>query len=277
MMRTVQIRSKDANFQKFIVLKTNRNKRYKYNQFFVEGVRNLNEAVRNGWHVSSFLYSGARPLSGWATDMLKNVHTDVNYELSPELLAELSGKEDTSELMAIVEMRSDDLNAVSFSPNPLIALFDRPSNRGNLGTVIRSCDSLGIECLIITGHAVDLYDPDTVVSTMGSFFNVPVIRVPDNKTVQEFVSSMKEKYPGFKAIGTTAHKEKTISDLDMKTPTMLMIGNETDGLCGAFKELCDVQGTIPMAPDSSASSFNVACAATVMFYEARRQRGYLFD
>jgi TrmH family RNA methyltransferase len=51
-----------------------------------------------------------------------------------------------------------------------------------------------------------------------------------------------------------------------------MIGNETDGLCRAFSESCDVLATIPMAESSSASSFNVACAATVMLYEAARQR-----
>lgn len=54
-----------------------------------------------------------------------------------------------------------------------------------------------------------------------------------------------------------------------------MIGNETDGLCNAFKESCDVLTTIPMAEFSYASSFNVGCAATVMFYEATRQR-YLY-
>lgn len=274
MGRIVEVKAKDANFQKFIVLKTNRNKRYKYRQFFVEGVRNLNEAVKNHWHICSFLYSREMELSNWAQDMLRTIKTDVNYCLTLPLLRELSGKEDTSELMAVVEMREDDLSKLRFSQNPLIALFDRPSNRGNLGTILRSCDALGVECLIITGHAVDLYDPDTVVSTMGSFFSVPTVRVPDNKSVENFIASMKERYPGFQAVGTTAHKEKTISDIDLTLPTMLMIGNETEGLCNAFKELCDTKGTIPMADTSSASSFNVACAATVMFYEARRQRGF---
>ncbi len=53
-----------------------------------------------------------------------------------------------------------------------------------------------------------------------------------------------------------------------------MIGNETDGLCRAFKEGCDRLVTIPMVETSSASSFNVGCAATVMFYEAVRQRTF---
>lgn len=55
-MQTRIIRSRNAEYQRFQVLKTNRNKRYRYGEFFVEGVRNLNAAVRFGWHISSLLY-----------------------------------------------------------------------------------------------------------------------------------------------------------------------------------------------------------------------------
>ena len=93
---------------------------------------------------------------------------------------ELSSKEDTSELLAIVKIREDSFEQIPLSTNPVLALFDRPSNKGNLGTILRSCDALGINSLIITGHAIDLYDPDVIVSTMGSFFHIPAIRIADN-------------------------------------------------------------------------------------------------
>lgn len=271
-MRVETIFSKNATYQKFEILKTNRNKRYKYNEFFVEGVRNINEAISNKWQISSFLYTKEKLLSNWATELLETVKTDVNYELTADLMGDLSNKEDTSELMAIVKMRDDSFEQFHFSDNPMIALFDRPSNKGNLGTMIRSCDAFGVEGLIITGHAVDLYDPDVIVASMGSFFHVPVIRVADNDKLVSFITDMKERYPDFKLIGTTAHKEKPLYEVDLKTPIMFMIGNETDGLCRAFKDNCDILTTIPMVETSSASSFNVGCAATVMFYEAVRQR-----
>ena len=173
------IYSKNSTYQKFEVLKTNRNKRYRYNEFLVEGVRSLNEAVRNHWKIKSFLFDKSS-LSDWAQKMIQTVHTEQNYCLSAELMRELSGKTDSSELMAIIEMREDRLDSVSLSDNPFIVLFDRPSNKGNLGTMIRSCDALGADMLILTGHAVDLYDPDVVISAMGSFFNMPVVRVADN-------------------------------------------------------------------------------------------------
>ncbi len=271
-MKLKKVQSKNADYQKFEVLKTNRNKRYKYGEFFVEGVRNLNEAVKNGWQVASFLYTREKPLSNWAEDMLKNVPAEVNYELTAGLMAELSGKEDTSELMAVVKMRRDDLSLLRYPENPLFVLFDRASNRGNLGAVLRSCDALGADGLILTGHAVDLYDPEVVGASMGSFFHVPAVRVLDNDSVFRFIEDMKKRYPGFLAIGTTAHKQYPIYRQDLSGPVLLMVGNETDGLCYAFKNCCDVLCTIPMAESSTASSFNVACAATVMLYEVSRQR-----
>ena len=78
-MQCEEIRTKNNIYQHFYVLKTNRNKRHRYGEFLVEGVRNLNEAVTG-------LESG-------------------KLRLSRELMRELSGKEDTAELMAVVEMR----------------------------------------------------------------------------------------------------------------------------------------------------------------------------
>ncbi|HWT76148.1 MAG TPA: TrmH family RNA methyltransferase [Mobilitalea sp.] len=271
-MKTEKIYSKNSDYQRFEVLKTNRNKRYKYNEFFVEGVRNINEAIKNNWHITSFLYTKEKKLSGWASDLLSTVKTDINYELTADLMVDLSNKEDTSELLAIVRMREDSFEQFQLSDKPILALFDRPSNKGNLGTIIRSCDALGVEGLIITGHAVDLYDPEVIVSSMGSFFNVPVIRVTEHNRLENFITDMKQRYPDFKTIGTTAHKKNPINRLDLTQPLMFIIGNETDGISKMYQDNCDILATIPMAESSSASSFNVGCAATVMFYEAARQR-----
>lgn len=270
-MADITVRSKNAAYQKFEVLKTNRNKRYKYNEFLVEGVRSLNEAVKNGWKIKSLLYDPEN-LSGWARDMIRQTPTEVNYRLTPELMRDLSGKADTSELLAVIEMRRDDLSTLKLSDVPFLVLFDRPSNRGNLGTMIRSCDALGADALLITGHAVDLYDPDVVVSAMGSFFNLPVIRVEDNNELFTYVEGLRNRYPGFTLLGTTAHRELPVYNADLTVPLMLMMGNETMGLNKAFKEACDVLCTIPMAETSYASSFNVSCAASVLMYEIVRQR-----
>lgn len=270
-MKVIRVYGRDNAFQRFEVLKRNRNKRYKYNEFLVEGVRSLNEAVKNGWKIKSFLYDGDH-LSGWASEMIERVDTEVNYWLTAELMRELSGKEDTSELMAMIEMREDRLDAVRLSDNPFLVLFDRPSNKGNLGTMIRSCDALGADMLIVTGHGVDLYDPDVVVSAMGSFFNMSVVRVSDNNVLFEYIGRLKKDYPGFTVLGTTAHQEMPVYAVDFTGPVMVMMGNETLGLNRAFKEACDQLCTIPMSEKSYATSFNVSCAASILLYEVTRQR-----
>ena len=273
-MKTVKIFSKNAAYQKFEVLKTNRNKRYKYGEFFVEGVRNINEAIKNKWEISSFIYSSEARLSDWAKNILNGTKTEVNYVLTEQLMTELSEKDSASELLAVVKMRSDDFYSLKLSDNPVIVLFDRPSNKGNLGTMIRSCDGLGVDALILTGHGVDLYDPEVVTASMGSFFNLNVVRGGSSESLNEYFDSLAKRYGGLNIVGTTSHKEKTICDVDFTRPTVLMIGNETMGLSAAYKERCNVLATIPMVNSSAASSFNVSCAATVMLYEIARQRGF---
>lgn len=270
-MKEIRVFTKNDVYQTLETLKTNRNKRYRQNCFLVEGVRSLKEARQNGWKFVSLIYDRDH-LSSWAQEMIREVKTEVNYVFTPQLMQCLSGKEDTSELMAVIGMREDTPEKLSFRQDPFIVLFDRPSNKGNLGTMIRSCDALGADALVLTGHAVDLYDPDVVVSAMGSFFNLPVIRLEDNEKLYAWVEELRSRYPSFRVVGTTAHKEYPIDKAELSGPLMLMIGNETMGLNKAFKEYCDTLVTIPMAESSYASSFNVSCAASIMMYEVTRQR-----
>ena len=258
-------------YQHVQVLKNNRKKRSQYGEFVVEGVRNINEAVKNGWKIRAFLCKEGK-LSHWAEELIATIKTKENYCFSKELMEELSGKEDVSELMAIVERKDISLDEVKTSEKPFFVLFDRPSNKGNLGSIIRSCDALGVDGLIMTGHGVDLYDPEVIAASMGSFFSLPVVRVEDFKELQAWIGAMKERYGDFHMYGSTAHQQKPIYALDFNCPILLFIGNETKGLSFAYKELCDELCTIPMAETGTASSFNVSCAASIMMYEVVRQR-----
>ncbi|MDE7299325.1 MAG: hypothetical protein K2N94_10935 [Lachnospiraceae bacterium] len=235
----------------------------------MEGVRNINQAVAAGWQIRSFIHSG-QLLSDWARNLLTSVKTEINYQLTAELMAELSGKEDVSELMAIVEMRKP--RRQQNAENPLLVLFDRPGNRGNLGTILRTCDALGAEELILTGHGVDLYDPEVLQASMGSFFRVPVRQMERSDELDAYIRALRAKYPTLRLVGTTAHREKNIYEELLSGPVLLMLGNETVRLSRRYREMADVLCSIPMAETSSASSLNVACAASILLYEAARQR-----
>ncbi|WP_409229202.1 TrmH family RNA methyltransferase [Gudongella sp. SC589] len=266
----IEVLKEDNNFQRFEVIKRNRNKRHKYGEFFVEGVRNINEAIRNNWDISSFLYSGERDLSDWAMDILENVKVEALYRMSDELMDKLSGKENTSELLAIVKMKPDSIERIAMSENPLIVVIDRPSNMGNLGTLIRSCDALGVDGLMMTGHSVDLYDPETIVSSVGTFFSLPVLRLPSHNELLEWVQKQRDKGIEFQIVGTSAQADYPVNKCDFTKPTVLLLGNETVGLSRGYKEIADTMVEIPI--NGVASSLNVSCAASIVLYEIKRQR-----
>jgi len=271
-MNTTRIYSSNAAFQLLETLKSNRSKRHRQGVFLVEGVKSINEALLGGWRVQSFLYSFERPLSDWAACLLEGIKTDVNYALTRALMDSLSDKTDTSELLAVVYMREE--APFERTQNPVFVLFDRPSNKGNLGTLLRSCDAFGMNGLILTGHSIDIYDPEVIRSSMGSFFRVPFLRLASNEDIEALFARLREQYPDLQFIGTTAHRKSVISALGLTGPVLFMIGNETEGLNRRLTEQCDVLATIPMRSDAAATSFNVSCAATVMLYEAARQRGF---
>lgn len=274
MPRVIRLFSANSEFQRLEVLKSNRNKRYKNNEFFVEGVRNINEMIKNRWKIAAYIYSAERDLSGWAENILATSEATVHYALSNDLIQQLSDKDDTSELMATVSMPDDDLSRFTLGDSPLVAVFDRPSSRGNLGTIIRSCDALGCQGLVISGHAVDLYDPETIRATTGSFFNLPTVRIASHNQLSDWVVNLRDRYGDFQVVGTSAHAEFYVENCDLTKPTILLIGNETHGLSQAYKELSDILVKIPMG--GSASSLNVACATSILLYEVARQRKYPF-
>lgn len=276
-MKTISIGKQNASFQQLQGLKDNRTKRLREGAFFVEGVRNINQAVAAGWKIRSFIYPD-RELSQWAGNMLASVETQVNYRLTADLAALLSGKEDVSELMALVEMRKSERwweiqdTGQQIVDNPLLVLFDRPSNKGNLGTILRTCDAMGANGLFLTGHGVDLYDPEVLQSSMGSFFRIPVWQIERTDEWENCVAALRARYPGIRLVGTTSHRERPVYGEQLSGPVVIMLGNETLGLSHRYKEMADVLCTIPMAETSSASSLNVGCAASVLLYEVTRQR-----
>jgi TrmH family RNA methyltransferase len=270
MPKVIKIHSENDIFQNIETLRRNREKRNKLGEFLVEGVRNINNALAYKWDVHSFIYSLEKSLSNWAKDILKKSEALVHYELPLKLMSKLSGKEDTSELLATIRIPKDDLSRITVNDNPIIVVFDRPASPGNLGSIIRSCDAMGVSGLVITGHAVDLYDPETVSASTGSVFSLPAVRLPSQKELKPWLDKICKQYKNLQIIGTDEKGSTYIAEHDFTKPTVLLIGNETWGLSVAYKELCDGMVKIPMV--GSASSLNVASAASIVLYEINRQR-----
>lgn len=268
-MKVLKITKENTQFQIINALKTNREKRNRQG-FLFEGVRNINNAVKYGWKIKAFFYSSQKSLSDWAKGILRQSQVEARYDLSLELLNKLSNKEEASELLALAEIPKDDLAKIPIKDDLLVVVFDRPSNPGNLGTIIRTCDALGADGLIITGHAVDVYDPETISATTGSLFSLPIVRLPSQKELKPWIQEVKEKYPDLRVVGTDENGAKTIYEYDFKKPVVLLAGNEKWGLSVGYKEMADDMVKIPM--QGSASSLNVAVATSVIVSEIKRQR-----
>src|SRR6266487_397722 len=268
--RVVKIYTENNDFQYVETLRRKREKRQHQREFFVEGVRPINQALKYGWSINAFVYARERALSDWAKNILAQSQAQTHFEVPPVLLEKLSNKSEPSELLALVAMPDDDLARIPLRENMLVVVFDRPSSPGNLGTIIRSCDALRVDGMIITGHAVDLYDPETISATTGSFFALPVVRMPSHKELLPWFEMVTHKLGAVQIVGSSEKGEQEISAHDFTAPTILLVGNETWGLSASYQELCDINVNIPIY--GSASSLNVACATSIMLYEIDRQR-----
>lgn len=264
-----RVSSRNTRFQLLQTLLTNRNKRHRAGEFVVQGVRPITMAVEHGWEVRALVFDAERRLTQWARGLLA-AHPDVEHvKMAPDLLAELAEKEDV-ELLAVVAMRPDELDRIEAGPDFLGVVFDRPSQPGNIGAIVRSADAFGAHGVITTGHAADAYDPKAVRATTGSFFATPVVRAPSPAEVMQWVEERRAAGLPVVVVATDEEGDADVSAFDLTQPVLLLVGSEATGLTRAWRDAADVTLSIPMT--GSASSLNAANAATVVLYEARRQR-----
>jgi 23S rRNA (uridine2479-2'-O)-methyltransferase len=252
--RLMRITTRNARFQQWAALLTNRTKRQRSGEFLVQGVRPITLAVEHGRPIRALLYAHGRRLSSWAQGVLDETTAELD---------ELAGKED-AELVAVAELPPDDLARIS--PDGPVVVFDRAAEPGNIGTVVRSADAFGASGVIVTGHAADPYDPKAVRAGTGSLFAVPVVRVPAPRQVIDWARNN-----GLRIVGTDETGTVDVGDHDLRGPVLLVIGNETRGMSGAWSAACDEIVRIPIV--GAASSLNAASAATIFLYETARQRG----
>ena len=231
----------------------------------------MNAAVEHGWPIESLWYSGERRLSTWARSLLESPLPARRYELSRELMDELSERDEASEVIALAELPAENLDRVVLTSSaPLVVGFDRPVSPGNLGSVIRSADAFGAAGVVTTGHGADVYDPQTVRAATGALFSIPVVHADGLASVERWLDSTRATLPGLRVIGTSAGATTPLDQVELTGPLLLVLGNETRGLGSGWRALCDEVALIPMRP--GASSLNVAAAAGILVYEASRQR-----
>jgi 23S rRNA (uridine2479-2'-O)-methyltransferase len=266
----LRVSSRNARFQQWQALLSNRAKRQRAGEFLVHGVRPISLAAASGWPLHTLIYDAERPLSDWARQLLRTIDS-VQVAMAPDLLAELGEKAGgRPELVAVAGLPDDDLDRIPAGDRFLGVVLDRPANPGNVGSIIRSADAFGADGVIVTGHAADVYDPTSVRASTGSLFALPVVRCASHGEVAGWLAARRAR--GWPAVlaGADEHGGRAVFDADFTGPTLLVVGNEGAGLSSAWRDLCDFLVSIPMT--GAASSLNAANAATAVLYEITRQR-----
>lgn len=247
-----------------------RKQREKDRKFLIEGARIVAEAVQSGWPLELVLTSPgfSGPDREQLTGLLKS-RAIKTVELTPALFNELAETESPQGIIALAVMpgwRLEELAAGDRSGSPVIVVVDGVQDPGNLGTIIRSADAFGADAVLLTRGTVDLYNPKTLRSTMGSIFHLPVLHNLEAGDVALFLDSR-----GLTLLVGDPGAPNALSGIDLRGPVALLLGSEARGPVGEYAVRRRVTVTIPMP--GRAESLNVGVAASIMLYEISRQRG----
>ncbi len=230
--------------------------------FVVEGPRMFAEIPRDRvvqvYATERFLRDNE---AGGILDGIRQVDT-----VTEEVLKAMSDTQTPQGVLAVVKQRRYTLADILSQPGPaLLMILETIQDPGNLGTILRSGEGAGVTGVLMDGHTADLYSPKVIRSTMGSIFRVPHLRTPD---LQGTVTAVKKAGVRLAA----AHLQGSVEyDAEAYTgPAGFLIGNEAAGLSGQIAAMADVRVRIPMS--GKVESLNAAVAASVLMYEAARQR-----
>ena len=181
--------------------------------------------------------------------------------VSPEVLRSLATTVEPDGVMAVM--------ARSTTPAPqfttLGLVLETVQDPGNLGTMIRTAAAVGAEGLLLSADSVDLDHPKVLRASAGQWFQLPMATSADLKAeIQTYQAQ------GMQVVATLPTATQTHWETDLRPPTLVLMGNEGTGLSAELAALADQQVAIPLSP--GVESLNVAIAAALILYEAKRQR-----
>lgn len=184
-------------------------------------------------------------------------------EISRELFSKISYRDQGVIAVARKQkLRLEDLKNFS-----LLLLCESIEKPGNLGAMMRTADSAGIDGILVCDPVCDLYNPNVVRASLGAFFTVPFVET----TSRQAATFLKEK--GIQILLATPHAAHSYFDVDLRVPTCVVIGSEKEGATSLWMEEADKKVKIPMR--GKVNSLNASISASLFIYEALRQRSTL--
>jgi len=234
----------------------------------IEGQNLLEEALRAGLHVDCvFIAQGSEQMLA-----ALNLSTGTDVLLVPrELLNPVLSTEAPQPVAALIDMPEwtwADLFADRGKTVPLIIVLAALQDPGNLGTILRSAEAFGATGILSLPGTVSAWNPKAVRASAGSVFRLPLITVGEEDCFARLRQS------GVKIWTTRVNGAEPANRIDLSGPTALLIGNEGNGVPDALAAQADGALTIPCP--GPVESLNAAVAASVLLYEASRQRSRVF-
>ncbi|MBQ4651292.1 MAG: RNA methyltransferase [Oscillospiraceae bacterium] len=241
---------KNAYISHVRLLSSDTGYRREQGQYLCDGIKTLKEAVRFGAEIVSVLWKGQE-------QSLPGLDGCRQYVASEELFDYASPMKNSPGPLFVVKAKPASCSAELKRAIVLENLQDP----GNVGTVIRTANALGIDAVILVGNCADLYNPKTVRATMGAIFRQRVIQT-DMEGLSWILRQNDLKLYG----AALTDRARDIGTVDIQRAAVA-IGSEGQGLSPEFLAVCDGQLIIPMEPDSE--SFNAAVAAAIVMWEMR--------
>ena len=230
--------------------------------FVAEGLKAVIEGIETG-HAPAILLHGpdasAHPLTRTAVAATLAANGEV-IEVTQDILAKVSRRDNPQAVVGVFRQVFADLATVEPQAAHCWVALHRVRDPGNLGTIVRTADAAGCGGVILVGECCDPYSVEAVRATMGSIFAVPLI-----KASEAAFAAWRNAWPG-SVVGTLLSAEVDHREAVYQRPTLILMGNEQQGLPADIAAICDVNVKIPMR--GRADSLNLSVATGIMIYAA---------
>lgn len=240
--------------------------RDKQNKYVVEGIHLVQEALSSGADIECVAYDVDK---GIPQELRHITDTGQGAEwigVSHAVISKVSDTPSPQQVFAVIRKEVRQWQDLILRENGLVVVLDGLQDPGNVGTIIRSADAVGAAGVVLGRGCADLYNPKTLRSTMGSLFHLPVLE-------GDLLSILPEaRERGARLVTTMLEGQRSCFEYDFKETSWIVIGSEGRGVSPEVAALVDDAIRIPMP--GRAESLNAAMAASVLMYEALRQREY---
>lgn len=242
--------------------------RKKTGLFVLQGYRELQLALKGGYHLDTILFEPHIISERKVFNLLNDLPYQPNIvAISDDVYRKLAYRKTTEGLLAIMKSKTHNLNdLVLSSKEPLILVAEAPEKPGNIGALLRTADAANLDAVIIANPKTDLYNPNIIRSSVGCLFTNAV----GIGSTTEVLTFLKNK--GINIYCAALSSSKNYAEMDFSKKSALVVGTESVGLSDDWLHASDQNIVIPM--QGQIDSMNVSVSAAILIFEAKRQRNF---